>query len=188
MNGRYRNVNWRNGLVSTLILVFVCLVIHTGCSRQVAGGGNEAEAFEPPPPIVEEQAEVQEAAEDGVYDLEAELPEQDDVEPEEFEESIEPIPADTVRIEEVVVPSKPEELFGIGYRIQVFASSERGSAESMKAKVSGETSLPVYIEYEGGYYKVRIGDFKTREEAAAERGRISELYPDCWIVSTTIRK
>ena len=177
-----------NLLAIILILVFVCPVIYTGCSRQVVGGEHEEEAYEPPPPIVEEQSQTPPAALDATYDLEAELPEQDDVEPEEFEESIEPIPADTVRIEEVVVPSKPEDLFGIGYRIQVFASSERGSAESMKTKVMGETTLPVYIEYEGGYYKIRVGDFKTREEAAAERGRISELYPDCWIVSTTIRK
>ena len=93
-----------------------------------------------------------------------------------------------MRIEEVAVPSKPEDVFGIGYRIQVFAASELESSERMKVKVVSETHLPVYIEYEGGYYKVRVGDFTTREQAAAERAKISELYPDCWIVSTTIRK
>jgi cell division protein FtsN len=171
-----------------LILICLCTMLYTGCARQAVGGDGDVETREPPPPLVEEQVEEQTAAGGAAYDLEAEMPEQDDVEPEEFEETIEPIPADTVRVEEVIVPSRPEEVFGIGYRIQVFASSELESAERMKAKVAGETALPVYIEYEGGYYKIRVGDFTTREEAAVERGRISELYPDCWIVSTTIRK
>ncbi len=181
-------MNWRYSPAVVLILIFLCSMLHTGCARQAVGGDNDEEAHEPPPPLVEEQAVEQTAAGAAAYDLEAEMPEQDDVEPEEFEEAIEPVPADTVRIEEVVVPSRPEEVFGIGYRIQVFASSELESAERMKAKVGSETNLPVYIEYEGGYYKVRLGDFMTREEAAVERANISTLYPDCWIVGTTIRK
>lgn len=181
-------MSWRNPLTIILILLFLYPIINTSCARQVSAGDTDAEAYEPPPPLVEEKNEEPQTTETSIYDLEAEMPEQDDVDPEELEESIEPIPADTVRIEEVVIPSKPEEVFGIGYRIQVFASSELESAERMKVKVTGETSLPVYIEYEGGYYKVRVGDFTTREQAAAERAKISELYADCWIVSTTIRK
>jgi cell division septation protein DedD len=181
-------MSWRNPLTLVLILLFLCPILYTSCARQVSGGEADVEAYEPPPPLVEETDEASQAAEAPIYDLEAEMPEQDDVEPEELEESIEPIPTDTVRIEEVVVPSKPEEVFGIGYRIQVFASSEPAAAERMKAKVVGETPLPVYIEYEGGFYKIRVGDFATREQAAAERAKISELYHDCWIVSTTIRK
>jgi hypothetical protein len=175
----------RNPLTVVLILLFCCPIIYNGCARQAAGGDTALEAYEPPPPLEEESPPAIEATD---YDLESEMPEQDDVEPEEYEESIAPVPADTVRIEELIVPSKPEEVFGIGYRIQVFASSELGSAERMKVKVAGETPHPVYIEYEGGYYKIRVGDFATREEAAAERAKISEIYPDCWIVSTTIRK
>jgi hypothetical protein len=178
----------RNPLTVMLILVFLYPVLDTGCARQATGGDEGIEAYEPPPPLVEERNEEPVVIEAAAYDLEAEMPEQDDVAPEEYEESIEPIPTDTVRIEEVTVPARPEEVFGIGYRIQVFASSELESAERMKAKVVGETPLPVYIEYEGGYYKIRLGDFTTREEAAVERAKISGLYPDCWIVSTTIRK
>lgn len=181
-------MNLRNPLTIILVLLLLYPIFNSSCARQVSAGDADAEAHEPLPPIVEETNEEPQTTETSIYDLEEEMPEQDDVAPEDLEESIEPIPADTVRIEDVVIPSKPEETFGIGYRIQVFASSELDSAERMKAKAEGEMPLPVYIEFEGGYYKVRIGDFSTREEAAAERARISELYPDCWIVSTTIRK
>jgi len=181
-------MSWRNPLAVTLILLFLYPILNASCARQASGGDADVEAYEPPPPLVEETGEAPQTTEIHTYDLEAEMPEQDDVEPEELEESIEPIPADEVRIEEVVVPSKLEEVFGIGYRIQVFASSELESAERMKANVMSDTPLPVYMEYEGGYYKIRVGDFATREQAAAERAKISELYPDCWIVSTTIRK
>lgn len=181
-------MSWRNKLAVILILLFLCPILNTSCARQVSGGDAEVEAYEPPPPLVDEPDEEPQTTGTSIYDLEAEMPERDDVKPEELEESIEPIPADTVRIEDVIVPSKPEEVFGIGYRIQVFASSELESAERMKVKVVGETPLPVYIEYEGGFYKIRVGDFATREQAAVERTKISEFYPDCWIVSTTIRK
>lgn len=176
----------RAPLIFFLILFFAIPIIYNGCARQTVA--DAPEAYEPPPPLEEERAEAPPAMEPSVYDLETEMPEQDDVEPGDYEESIEPVPADTVRIEEVVVPSRPEEVFGIGYRIQIFASSELQSAESTKRKAAGEVALPIYIEYEGGYYKVRIGDFSSREEAAVERAKIAEIYPDCWIVSTTIRK
>jgi len=179
-------MNLRHPLILVLILLFIGPIIHSGCARQAMDGAPAPEAYEAPP--LEEEVVEPAAKEPRVYDLEAEMPEQDDIEPEEFEESIAPVPIDTVKIEEIAVPAKPEEVFGIGYRIQIFASTERASAESVQSKAKGETSLPVYIEYEGGYYKVRIGDFASREEAAAERAKISAYYPDCWIVSTTIRK
>ena len=169
-----------------LILFSISPLIYNGCARQTIA--DAPEVYEPPPALEEERAEEPPAKESSVYDLETEMPEQDDVEPGDYEESIEPVPADTVQIEEIAVPSKPEEMFGIGYRIQIFASSELESAESTKRKAAGEVALPIYIEYEGGYYKVRIGDFASREEAAAVRAKIAEIYPDCWIVSTTIRK
>ena len=166
-------MNSRTMIYIALLLLLLYPLLHSSCARQVAAGDADIEAYEPPPPLEEETIETGAAVEPSVYDLEDEMPEQDDVEPEDLEETIEPIPVDTVGVEEVVIPSKPEEVFGIGYRIQVFASSDLGAAESLKAKVAGETPLPVYIEFEGGYYKVRVGDFGTREEAAAERGRIT---------------
>jgi len=181
-------MNSRNRLSIILILLILSPIITTSCARQTAAGDADIETYEPPPPIVRRDTVATQATETRAYDLEQEMPEQDDVDPEDLEESIAPLPTDTVGVEEVSIPAKPEESFGMGYRIQVFASNELESAERMKQKVAGEIAFPVYIEYEGGYYKVRVGDFTTRDEAAAARAGISELYSDCWIVNTTIRK
>ncbi|HSG27992.1 MAG TPA: SPOR domain-containing protein, partial [Candidatus Krumholzibacterium sp.] len=85
------------------------------------------------------------------------------------------------------VPDTPAG-FDTGYRVQLFATSDLERARELKKNVMAETGLAVYIEYEGGLYKVRAGDFSGREDAAAARTVLVERYPDCWIVKTTIRK
>jgi hypothetical protein len=177
----------RRSLCSAILILFsVCTFLYSGCTKST--GGAEREISRPPAPLINEPPAPSPDDAQQPYDLEEEMPEQDSVEPEELEETFEPIVSDSVIVEEATAVPRPKDLFGIGYRIQVFASRELDSAERMKNKVAAETELSVYIEFEDGYYKVRIGDFLTREGAAAERSRMSELYPDCWIVSTTIRK
>jgi hypothetical protein len=177
----------RQSLCSAILILFsLCILLYSGCTRPSSGA--EREISKLPAPLIEEPPEPSPDTEKQPYDLEEEMPEEDSVEPEELEEPFEPIVTDSVAIEEVEDVPRPQDLFGIGYRIQVFASKELDSAERMKERAEAETTLSVYIEFEDGYYKVRIGDFPTREGAAAERARLSELYPDCWIVSTTIRK
>ncbi len=61
-------------------------------------------------------------------------------------------------------------------------------AKELKKNLMAGTGLAVYIEFEGGMYKVRVGDFLSREEASQARETLLKEYPDCWIVSATIRK
>lgn len=128
------------------------------------------------------------AGEKYTYDLEEETLEERTIEPEKISDEIEPLRPDTVSVEDVSTDGQPGTDYGIGYRIQVFASGELETAEAFKRKVSGEVNLPVYVEFEGGLYKVRLGDFSEREDAAAVRAKLAELYPDCWIARTTVRK
>lgn len=123
------------------------------------------------------------------YDLEEEMLEEDRLDEDEpLEESIRPLSPDTFRVREETRPADLSDSYGLGYRVQVFASSDRGAAaEQMKIIMAG-TGIAAYIEYEDGLYKVRVGDFSTREEASEARAKIAESYPDCWIVRTTIRK
>jgi septal ring-binding cell division protein DamX len=173
--------------LSFLALFFLLLAAFAGCTRPASTGSAEREMSRPPEPAEESTQQPVAEIDESIYDLEEEMPEEDTVEPEELEERIEPIVVDTVLVEEVAAP-EPIVTYGIGYRVQILASGERGAAESLKAKAEGEIAMPVYIEFEDGYYKVRVGDFATRDEAAAARSRLSELYPDCWIVSTTIHR
>jgi cell division septation protein DedD len=123
------------------------------------------------------------------YDLESEMLEDTAPDDQEaFEEEIKPIEADTFAVEDLSPTSPSGAEYGVGFRIQVFASSDLEKARLFKEKVTSEAGLTAYIEYEGGLYKVRAGDFHTREQAVAARARLAPLYPDCWIVETTVMK
>lgn len=77
-----------------------------------------------------------------------------------------------------------------GYRLQVVASPDFGTAGREAARVKGllEGRLPVYLEFVDPYYKVRVGDFATQEAAQPALGELRALgYPDAWAVRTTIK-
>ena len=53
-----------------------------------------------------------------------------------------------------------------GFRVQIFSSSTRGSAED--AQIQARVQLArddVFIEFEPPYFKVRVGNFQTRNDA-----------------------
>jgi len=77
-----------------------------------------------------------------------------------------------------------------GYRVQLFATKDIESATIAKKEAEfafSEDSVNVYIEFDSPYYKLRIGDCKTREEAE----RLREIarnkgYPSAWIVRSKV--
>ncbi len=79
-----------------------------------------------------------------------------------------------------------------GFRVQIFAFSSKERAEKAKQEAEQVLSLPVYIEYDptiDGPYKVRVGDFTTREEAEKYKEKLrQEGYPDAFVVETQINK
>ncbi|MBD3423076.1 MAG: hypothetical protein GF417_01370 [Candidatus Latescibacteria bacterium] len=124
-----------------------------------------------------------------IYDIEKELPENRELKQEEsIEEKIALQKKDSLMVEELEEVPSMEKTHGIGYRVQVFASGELKKAKEVKQSAAEKTSHKVYIEYENGMYKVRIGDFSSREEAALVRQKLRSFYPDSWITETTIRK
>jgi hypothetical protein len=75
-----------------------------------------------------------------------------------------------------------------GFRIQLFASSDRDVAQNARDVAVTRLGIPVYLDLEGGVYKVRAGDFPTREDAAATLPAVrSPYYPDAWIVAARIK-
>ncbi len=67
-------------------------------------------------------------------------------------------------INPVIEPPKIETQKYI-YRIQVGAFKTAEYAERLKTEISSLFKVNVLVKYEGGYYKVRVGEFKTRTEA-----------------------
>ncbi len=78
-----------------------------------------------------------------------------------------------------------------GYRIQIYASSNRNAREeSNKARAEFINLFPDIVSYplyaEPGYFKVRVGDFRTKIEATKLFQIISKEFPGAYIVPDVI--
>lgn len=69
-----------------------------------------------------------------------------------------------------------------GYRVQVFSSNQQQSAKNrallLQQDLSGQLKEPVYAISEPPFWKVRIGNFLTREEANNYRMTFIAQYPE----------
>jgi hypothetical protein len=78
--------------------------------------------------------------------------------------------------------------FADGYRIQIMYTDVREEVYKSKGKMYKDfPDLPSYVEYEEPYYKLRLGDFKTRLEATYYLQDVIVLYPGAFIVKDKIR-
>ena len=78
-----------------------------------------------------------------------------------------------------------------GFRIQIYASSNRNAREeSNKARAEFMNKFPDIVSYplfqDPGYFKIRVGDFRTRTEATRLFLIISKEFPDAYIVPDII--
>jgi hypothetical protein len=77
-----------------------------------------------------------------------------------------------------------------GWRVQVFASRAQPEATAQATRVRSALGdqVPVYVERDDPWYKVRAGDFFDRLPAELLRERLVGLgWPEAWAVRTTIR-
>jgi len=77
-----------------------------------------------------------------------------------------------------------------GYRIQIFFESgnfsKRLALEAKSAFVEKYSDVPSYVLFHEPYYKVRIGDYRTRMEAEKFLKEIERDYPNAFVVSDEI--
>jgi len=65
-----------------------------------------------------------------------------------------------------------------GFRILVLSTNDRNKANSAKAKIYQEfPELKAYLMYQSPYIKLKVGDFKTREEAEPYITDIQRFFP-----------
>ncbi len=76
-----------------------------------------------------------------------------------------------------------------GFRVQILSTRQVLEADSVKDqfRVLSDSLFagyqPVaYIRYRSPYYRVRVGDFSTRERAITLSGLLKPWYPDAWVV------
>ena len=78
--------------------------------------------------------------------------------------------------------------FTDGYRIQIMYTDIRSDAYKNKGQMYKDfPDLSSYVEYEEPYFKLRIGDFKTRLEATYYMQQVTPLYSGAFIVKDKIR-
>ena len=77
--------------------------------------------------------------------------------------------------------------FTDGYRIQIMYTNVRDEVYKNKGAMYKEfPDLPSYVEYEQPYYKLRIGDFKTRLEATYYLQKVVAIYSGAFIVKDKV--
>ncbi len=81
--------------------------------------------------------------------------------------------------------------FHYGYRVQIFFSSgsdARNMAETTKQKFLQKYSdINAYLEFAQPYFKVLVGDFRTKLEASGLKKKLSAFYPGLFMNSYKIK-
>lgn len=77
----------------------------------------------------------------------------------------------------------------MGWKVQVFSTSDFFLADSIYRQVQQRfENIEVEKVFNLPYYKIRVGNCVTREEAERLLSRAVELnYPDSWVIKTQIK-
>ncbi len=84
-----------------------------------------------------------------------------------------------------------DEGFLEGYRIQIFMESGNDAVERAELVIEEFNEdfphLQAYLIYRQPYYRVRVGDFRSRLEAEGQLKRISRQYSQAFVIKDKIR-
>ncbi len=69
-----------------------------------------------------------------------------------------------------------------GYRVQIYSSNQQQTAKSealdLEDKLKNVINHSIYVQYLPPFWKVRIGDFRTYEEARDYKKQFVAQFPD----------
>jgi hypothetical protein len=78
-----------------------------------------------------------------------------------------------------------------GFRIQIyFGSGREGREQAYAAKAKALSEFPEltsHVVFQYSFYKVRLGDFRTREEAFPYTKKVKKVFPNAYVVPDLIR-
>jgi hypothetical protein len=84
-------------------------------------------------------------------------------------------------------PPKPAPASVLGFRVQVFASSTEKNASKVADDARAAFEQSIYVQHVAPYYKVRVGNCLTREDAEVLKRKALKLgYRGAFIVETMI--
>jgi hypothetical protein len=74
-----------------------------------------------------------------------------------------------------------------GYRVQLISTRNEEEARSVMRNAIISFDEPAYREYDNPYYKIRVGDFKSRYEASKVQEKAIEMgFHEAWVVRAVI--
>jgi hypothetical protein len=74
-----------------------------------------------------------------------------------------------------------------GYRIQLFSGNERTNANNIKTKfLKLYPDQTAYLAYNQPYFKIRVGDFRTKLDAKLFYNKIKDEFNECIIIADKI--
>jgi len=74
-----------------------------------------------------------------------------------------------------------------GYRIQIYSGTKSKPAKQARLQFSQKhKTVKAHETYQQPFFKVRVGDFKTKLEALKFQKEIIVQFPDCYIVKDEI--
>lgn len=74
-----------------------------------------------------------------------------------------------------------------GYRVQIYSGNKKQPANQARSTFSRvHSKKKAHLDYEQPYYKVRVGDFRTKLEALKFKNKLIKHFPNCFIVSDEI--
>lgn len=74
-----------------------------------------------------------------------------------------------------------------GYRVQIHFGPEKAKALDVKTKFNTEyPDTRAYLDYQQPYFKIRVGDFRTKLEAEKMKQEILGSFPGAFIVNDDI--
>lgn len=83
----------------------------------------------------------------------------------------------------------------VGFRVQVYSSNDpqvaKNEAFLLQQELLPSVNVEVYVLSDPPFWKVRLGDFKTRDEAKKYKDVINELFPELYgstyVVTDTVK-
>jgi hypothetical protein len=99
------------------------------------------------------------------------------------------------RLLQQAIYGKQEVIEMDGYRVQIYSSNQQQTAKaealSLEEKLKDDLPYSIYVTYMPPFWKVRIGDFLTVDEAKEYKKIFVERYPsmigDTYIVRDKIK-
>ena len=74
------------------------------------------------------------------------------------------------------------------FRIQIAFASTKNEINNEKLKfIKKFPNVPIYLSYSAPYYKLRVGNFRTKFEAEKSKSKLIKNYPGSYIVSEYIK-